>query len=130
MGRPERFNFEDVPAGMNGSALQIMALSFSLQVWDSRSHWCPSTSGPPTCTRRTHGYNKLFERRLEKLGSIRSAHDPDQVFAPIMAQWQEALYWVTIASITVANLFAIRQQNLKRFMAFRPFRRRDTSCRE
>jgi NADH-quinone oxidoreductase subunit N len=31
---------------------------------------------------------------------------------------QEVLYWVIIASITIANLFAIRQQNLKRFMAF------------
>ena len=28
------------------------------------------------------------------------------------------LYWVIIASITIANLFALRQQNLKRFMSF------------
>lgn len=41
-----------------------------------------------------------------------------KVFAPMVAQWQEVLFWVTIASITIANLFAIRQQNLKRFMAF------------
>ena len=33
-------------------------------------------------------------------------------------QWQEVLYWVIIASITIANLFALRQQNLKRLMAF------------
>ena len=26
--------------------------------------------------------------------------------------------WIIIASITIANLFAIRQKNLKRFMAF------------
>ena len=41
-----------------------------------------------------------------------------KVFAPMISDWQEVLYWVTIASITVANLFAIRQQNLKRLMAF------------
>lgn len=41
-----------------------------------------------------------------------------KVFAPMTAQWQEVLFWVTIASITIANLFAIRQQDLKRFMAF------------
>ncbi|KAA6305933.1 hypothetical protein EZS27_042413, partial [termite gut metagenome] len=41
-----------------------------------------------------------------------------KVFAPMVAQWQEVLYWVIIVSITLANLFAIRQQNLKRFMAF------------
>ena len=41
-----------------------------------------------------------------------------KVFAPMIDVWQEILYWVIIASITVANLFAIRQQNLKRFFAF------------
>lgn len=32
--------------------------------------------------------------------------------------WNTGMYWIIVASITVANLFAIRQQNLKRFMAF------------
>ena len=41
-----------------------------------------------------------------------------KVFAPLADQWQEALYWVIIASITLANLFAVRQENLKRLMAF------------
>ncbi|MEG0645902.1 MAG: NADH-quinone oxidoreductase subunit N [Bacteroides sp.] len=41
-----------------------------------------------------------------------------KVFAPMISDWQEVLYWVIIASITIANLFAIRQQNLKRLMAF------------
>ena len=41
-----------------------------------------------------------------------------KVFAPMVEQWQEVLYWVIIASITIANLFALRQQNLKRLMAF------------
>lgn len=33
-------------------------------------------------------------------------------------EWNTALFWIIIASITIANLFAIQQQNLKRFMAF------------
>jgi NADH-quinone oxidoreductase subunit N len=41
-----------------------------------------------------------------------------KVFAPMVDQWQEVLYWVIIASITLANLFALRQENLKRLMAF------------
>lgn len=41
-----------------------------------------------------------------------------KVFAPMMADWQEVLYWIIIASITIGNLFAMRQQNLKRLMAF------------
>ena len=32
--------------------------------------------------------------------------------------WNIAFFWIIIASITIANLFAIRQKNLKRFMAF------------
>lgn len=36
----------------------------------------------------------------------------------LMYSWNTGMYWVIVASITVANLFAIRQNNLKRFMAF------------
>ena len=36
----------------------------------------------------------------------------------LMYAWNTALYWLIVASITVANLFAIRQDNIKRFMAF------------
>lgn len=32
--------------------------------------------------------------------------------------WTVAMWWIIVASITIANLFAIRQNNLKRFMAF------------
>lgn len=32
--------------------------------------------------------------------------------------WNMGFFWIIIASITIANLFAIRQKNLKRFMAF------------
>lgn len=41
-----------------------------------------------------------------------------KVFAPMVLYWQYMLYIVIVLSITVANLFAIRQTNLKRFMAF------------
>lgn len=36
----------------------------------------------------------------------------------LMYSWNTGMYWIIVASITVANLFAIRQNNLKRFMAF------------
>ena len=32
-------------------------------------------------------------------------------------QWSEILCIIIVATITIANLFAIRQNNLKRFMA-------------
>ena len=41
-----------------------------------------------------------------------------KVFQPLLAYWENLLYIVIVLSITVANLFAIRQSELKRFMAF------------
>jgi NADH-quinone oxidoreductase subunit N len=40
------------------------------------------------------------------------------VFPVIMATWQKTIYVTSILTMTIGNLFAIRQQNLKRFLAF------------
>ncbi len=36
----------------------------------------------------------------------------------LSGDWNVGLFWLIVASITVANIFAIQQKNLKRFMAF------------
>ncbi len=41
-----------------------------------------------------------------------------KVFGAMAEAWEPLLYIVTIASITLANIMAIRQDELKRFMAF------------
>ena len=41
-----------------------------------------------------------------------------KAFAPLYEYWDYLLYIVIVLSITIANLFAIRQSELKRFMAF------------
>ena len=41
-----------------------------------------------------------------------------KAFAPLTEYWEYMLYIVIVISITIANLFAIRQSELKRFMAF------------
>ncbi len=41
-----------------------------------------------------------------------------KAFAPLVEYWEYLLYIVIVLSITIANLFAIRQKELKRFMAF------------
>ena len=41
-----------------------------------------------------------------------------KVFAGFTEYWDLAFFWIIVVTITVANLFAIRQNNLKRFMAF------------
>lgn len=35
-----------------------------------------------------------------------------------LGMWSEGFFWIIVVSITVANLFALLQKNLKRFMAF------------
>ncbi len=41
-----------------------------------------------------------------------------KVFGNLVVQWQGILYAIIILTITVGNLFAIRQENMKRFLAF------------
>lgn len=40
------------------------------------------------------------------------------VFPVIIASWQKTIYVTSILTMTIGNLFAIRQQNIKRFLAF------------
>jgi NADH-quinone oxidoreductase subunit N len=40
------------------------------------------------------------------------------VFPVIVKTWQNTIYVTSILTMTIGNLFAIRQQNLKRFLAF------------
>jgi len=41
-----------------------------------------------------------------------------KVFPVIVATWQKTIFVTSILTMTIGNLFAIRQQNLKRFLAF------------
>ncbi len=41
-----------------------------------------------------------------------------KVFGNLIVQWQAILFAVIVLSITVGNLFALRQNNIKRFLAF------------
>ncbi len=41
-----------------------------------------------------------------------------KVFANLVVEWTEIFKWIIVITITVGNLFAIRQNNLKRFLAF------------
>ena len=40
------------------------------------------------------------------------------VFPVIIATWQKTIYVLAVLTMTIGNLFAIRQQNIKRFLAF------------
>ena len=111
--------FADVPAHLDGSPLQIMAFVFFFSGMGFKISLVPFhlwtadvyEGAPSTVT----AYLSVISKGAAAFVLMTILY---KVFAPMAAQWQEVLYWVIIASITLANLFALRQENLKRLMAF------------
>lgn len=111
--------FDDVAGGLTDSPLQIMALVFFFSGLGFKISLVPFHlwtadvyQGAPTAVT---SYLSVVSKGA---GAFALMVILFKVFAPMYAQWQEILFWVIIASITIANLFAIRQNNLKRFLAF------------
>ena len=111
--------FNDLPALIDGNRLQIMAFVFFFAGMGFKISLVPFhlwtadvyEGAPSVVTAYLSVISKGSAAFVLMTVLIK-------VFAPMIADWQEVLYWVIIASITLANLFAIRQQNLKRLMAF------------
>ena len=111
--------FADIPAHLDGNPLQIMAFVFFFSGMGFKISLVPFhlwtadvyEGAPSTVTAYLSVISKGSAAFVLMAILIK-------VFAPMVEQWQEVLYWVIIASITIANLFALRQQNLKRLMAF------------
>lgn len=111
--------FDDIPAHLDGNPLQIMAFVFFFSGMGFKISLVPFhlwtadvyEGAPSTVT----AYLSVISKGSAAFVLMTVLY---KVFAPMVIQWQEVLYWVTIASITLANLFALRQENLKRLMAF------------
>lgn len=111
--------FADIPAHLDGNPLQIMAFVFFFSGMGFKISLVPFhlwtadvyEGAPSTVT----AYLSVISKGSAAFVLMTVLY---KVFAPMVVQWQEVLYWVTIASITLANLFALRQENLKRLMAF------------
>ncbi|MDR1102351.1 MAG: NADH-quinone oxidoreductase subunit N [Tannerella sp.] len=111
--------FDDVTAALTGSPLQILALVFffaglgfkislvPFHLWTADVY-----EGAPT---QVTAYLSVISKTAAVFALTVIFL---KVFAQMIPLWQDLLYWIIIATITVANLFAIRQQNLKRFFAF------------
>lgn len=111
--------FADIPSRLDGNPLQIMAFVFFFSGMGFKISLVPFhlwtadvyEGAPSTVTAYLSVISKGSAAFVLMTVLIK-------VFAPMVADWQEVLYWVIIASITLANLFALRQENLKRLMAF------------
>ena len=111
--------FEDIPARFNGSALEIMAfvlffvgMAFKLSLVPFHLWTADVYQGAPT---PVTSYLSVVSKTSAAFVLMAILI---KVFAPMITEWQAVLYGIIIATITVANLFALRQSNLKRLLAF------------
>ena len=111
--------FEDVAAVITAKPLTIMGLVFFFSGLGFKislvpfHFWTADTyQGAPT---PVTGYLSVISKGA---AAITLCIILMKVFQPLLAYWEYLLYIVIVLSITVANLFAIRQSELKRFMAF------------
>lgn len=109
--------FDDIR--LDGSPLQIMALvfffsglGFKLSLMPFHLWTADAYQGAPTSVT---SYLSVVSKTSAAFVLMTVLI---KVFAPMIHQWQTVLYILIVGSITVANLFAIRQRNLKRFLAF------------
>ena len=111
--------FDDVAATITVSPLAIMGLVFFFSGLGFKislvpfHFWTADTyEGAPT---PVTGYLSVISKGAAALTLCIILM---KVFQPLVYYWEYLLYIVIVLSITVANLFAIRQLELKRFMAF------------
>lgn len=111
--------FEDVAQTVSGYALCIMGLVFFFSGLGFKislvpfHFWTADTyQGAPT---PVTGYLSVISKGA---AAITLCTVLMKAFGPMVEYWNYLLYIVIVLSITVANLFAIRQSELKRFMAF------------
>ena len=111
--------FDDVASVITASPLAIMGLVFFFSGLGFKislvpfHFWTADTyQGAPT---PVTGYLSVVSKGAAALTLCIILM---KVFQPLACYWEYMLYIVIVLSITVANLFAIRQSELKRFMAF------------
>ena len=111
--------FNDIPSKIIGSPLQILAfvfffagMAFKISLVPFHLWTADTYQGAPT---NVTAYLSVISKGSAAFVLMAILI---KVFGNIMEQWQATLYGITIATITIANLFAIRQQNIKRFFAY------------
>lgn len=111
--------FTDMTASITGTPLQILAmvfffagLGFKLSLVPFHM-WTPDTyQGAPTAVA---GYLSVISKGAAAFALMSIL---TKVFAPMADRWALMLSIVIVLTITVANIFAILQDNMKRFMAY------------
>ena len=111
--------FNDIPTMLEGTPMQILALvfffaglGFKLSLVPFHLWTADTYQGAPTAVT---SYLSVVSKGAAAFTLLVILMN---VFGPMVEQWQTLLYAVIIITITLGNLMALKQENLKRFMAF------------
>lgn len=111
--------FDDLASRLTATPLQIAALVLSFAGLGFKLSlvpfhmWTPDTyQGAPTTV---SGYLSVISKGAAAFSLMSILM---KVFTPMVAQWTLMLSVVIVLTITIANIFAILQSDLKRFMAY------------
>lgn len=111
--------FNDIPAALEGNLMQILGfvffftgMGFKISLVPFHLWTADVYQGAPTTVT---SYLSVISKGSAAFVLLTIL---TKVFGSMIAEWQAILYGIIIITITMANLFAVRQQNLKRFLAF------------
>lgn len=118
-GATGSISFAELPALLNGSPLQILALVFLFSAFAFKLSIVPFHlwtadvyEGSPIATT---AFLSVISKGAVAFIFMAALY---KVFQPMHEIWYNMLMILSIATMVIGNLFALRQQNLKRFLAF------------
>jgi NADH-quinone oxidoreductase subunit N len=118
-GATGTISFAELPAQLNGSPLQILAFvflfsafAFKLSVVPFHLWTADVYEGAPMATT---AFLSVISKGAIAFVFITVLY---KVFQPMAAVWYNMVMVLAVATMVIGNLFALRQQNIKRFLAF------------
>jgi NADH-quinone oxidoreductase subunit N len=118
-GATGTINFAELPALLTGSPLQIIAFAFLISAFAFKLSIVPFHlwtadvyEGAPIAVT---SFLSVISKGAIAFVFVSALY---KVFEPMQAVWYNMIMLLSIITMIVGNLFALRQQNIKRFLAF------------
>ena len=118
-GATGTISFGEIPQHLNGSPLQVLALVFLFSAFAFKLSIVPFHlwtadvyEGSPIATT---AFLSVISKGAVAFIFMATLY---KVFQPMHATWYNLIMILAVATMVIGNLFALRQQNIKRFMAF------------
>ncbi len=118
-GATGTISFTELPAVLDGSPLQIFAFiffftafAFKLSIVPFHLWTADVYEGAPVAVT---AFLSVISKGAIAFIFVATLY---KVFQPMQATWYNMIMLLSVATMVVGNLFALRQQNIKRFLAF------------